>query len=252
MSSMKKLLFFAAMAALCVSSLVSCTEHHDITSYQYKIVLQSKYAAPEADINKVSNDLLNVIGTDGCFGKGNLYSPMDSKAKDGCAAVQKKYADNPKSLSSVYMRFSLKKVTLTPGVTTSIDGEEIGSYEFGDALVHPYAFYEYSSSIEEATKKLQGMKDKMDPEIYKECGQTLIGLRTQFNKVFDAIWNSPYLQSDENDQIIKDKCDEIWAMYADHKNAVSFYVSAHRTGLLDDKNVVELWRKTFEPNVNVQ
>ena len=250
---MKKLLFFAAMAALCVSSLVSCTEHHDITSYQYRIVLELKYASPDADVQKVSNDLIAVIGSDGCFGKGNLYSPMDSQAKDGCAAVQKKYADNPNSLTSVYMRFSLRKVTITPGVTTSIDGDEIGSYEFGDALVHPYAFYTYSTSIQEATITLQGMKENMDAEVYKECGQTLLGLKTQFSKYFDDpdIAYYPYLQSDENDKIIKDKCDELWAKYADHKNAVSFYISAGRVGLLD-KKVVELWRKTFEPNVNVQ
>ena len=242
---MKNTILFAVSAAVLALSMVSCkSDPVYLKSYFYEVKLSVNYGTSD-EVNKVLADLNAVVGDDGSNMRSTISAPIDEKMKSGCAAVQQKYATG---LNSVYFSFILQRITLdaTPNTANIID--ELALYEFGDALQHPYAFYDYSSDIEDAKTKWRGLKDTLSEDDYKACGKTLIAVETAFKNKFSEFNMSPYFVSDDNDNAIKGLGDDFYAEYSVKKNAVDYTYVISRTDLRSGE-VTKLWEKTFKANL---
>ena len=239
---MKKTILFFALAAVCV---LSCTPVHlYYQSYSYEAKLGYSYGTKD-DIQLITSKLNDVIGPDATYEKG-LRSPVDDKMKAGFAAVEKEYAGK---LTSVYFTFTLVKTTIN--TDPSLDSrviEELGTYQFGDAVQHPYAFYIYSSDHSDAMAKLRAMKDQLSAEDYKTYGKTLAGIENAFKTQFDEVKYSPYFVSDDNDAVAKKWGDDIYTEYSAQKNAVETTYTISRRDLITAEEVI-LWQKTLPVNL---
>lgn len=243
---MKKTILLAVSAVVLALSMVSCkSDPIYLKSYYYEVRLSVNYGT-SADVNKVLADLNAVVGDDGSNMRSTISAPADEKMKSGCAAVQQKYATG---LTSVYFSFILQRITLdsNPNAASQRIIDELALYEFGDALQHPYAFYDYSSDIETAKATWRSMKDQLSEEDYKECGKTLLGVETAFKNKFSEFNMSPYFVSDDNDNAIKGLGDDFYAEYSVKKNVVDYTYVISRTNLLSGE-VTKLWEKTFKAN----
>ena len=243
---MKKTILLAASAVIMALSLVSCkSDPIYLKSYFYEVKLTVAYGTNE-DINKIQSELNAVVGDNGSSIRSTLSSPVDDKMKSGCAAIQQKYAGK---LNSVYFTFILRRITLDSDPKAAYEKtiDELALYEFGDALQHPYAFYDYTSNTKDALATLKTMKDNMPEEDYKACGQTLYGVETAFKNEFSKFNLSPYFVSDENDNAVKKLGDDFFAEYSAKKNAVEYKFVIYRTDLRSAE-VTKLWEKTFPAN----
>ena len=239
---MKKAILFFALAAVCA---LSCTPVHlYYTTYSYEAKLGYGYGT-EDDIQLITSKLNDVIGPDATFEKG-LRSPADDKMKAGFAAVEKEYAGK---LKSVYFTFTLVKTTVNsdPSKDSRVI-ENLGIYQFGDAVQHPYAFYTYSSDHSDAMAKLKAMKDQLSAEDYKTYGHTLASLENAFKKQFEEVKYSPYFVSDSNDAVAKKWGDDFYTEYSAQKSAVETTYTISRKDLITEE-VVVLWQKTFPVNL---
>lgn len=244
---MKKTILLVVSAVVLAMSMVSCkSDPVYLKSYYYEVRLSVNYGT-SADVNKVLADLNAVVGDDGSNMRSTISAPADEKMKSGCAAVQQKYATG---LTSVYFSFILQRITLdsNPNAASQRIIDELAIYEFGDALQHPYAFYDYSSDIETAKATWRSMKDQLSEEDYKECGKTLLGVETAFKNKFSEFNMSPYFVSDDNDNAIKGLGDDFYAEYSVKKNVVDYTYVISRTDLLSGE-VTKLWEKTFKANL---
>lgn len=227
-------------AGLC--ALLSCQPVHIYkTTYMYEVKLVTEYGVKE-DVTSISNQL-NAAVNPGTI----LSSPDDERIKQACSDIQKRYQENkPKS---VYFKFLINKKTLDPSPDGAYVTEELATYEFGDALIHPYAFYRYGSDILDARENIRPLRETMDSELYKECGQTLYAVETAFSNLFSPFQNLPYLVSEENDEKIKKAVDEIYDDITTMKNAVIFtYIIARYD--IRTLEPTELWKKAFPINLD--
>ncbi len=243
---MKKTILLAASAVIMALTLVSCkNDPIYLKGYYYEAKLSVFYGTKE-DLNKVQTELNAVVGDNGSGVRSTLSSPVDEKMKSGCAAIQQKYAGK---LNRVYFSFILQRITLdsNPNAAQQKTIDELALYEFGDALQHSYAFYDYTSNTKDALATLKTMKDNMPEEDYKACGQTLYGVETAFKNEFSKFNLSPYFVSDENDNAIKKLGDDFFAEYSAKKNAVEYKFIIYRTDLRSAE-VTKLWEKTFPVN----
>lgn len=244
---MKKTILFFALAAVGALSLLSCQSSHQyFKSYSYEAVLGVSYGTSD-DIKKVRDDLNAVIGPDATLEKG-LYSPADDKMKSGFESVKQKYAG--KLEKSAYFTFKLVKTTIdtTPDAPTKVQ-EELGVYEFGNALQHPYAFYNYASTHKEAMDALRAMKDKLSDEDYQTSGKTLANIENEFKTSFSEYNTHPWLVSDANDEFIKKLGKDIFEKYAENKTAVDYTYEVGRIDLFDSTKATILWKETFKANI---
>lgn len=245
---MKKAFILAAGTLLCALSLVSCKSNPVYKKgYLYEVVLNVNYGKAE-DVNKVGQELKAVVGDDGSPVRAVLNAPADDKMKNGCAAIQQKYAAG--GLNSVYFSFILRKTTTDPDPASAHPKvvEDLAEYAFGDALKNAYAFYSYGSDVEDAKTKLKEMKSQLSDDDYKACGQTLIGVETAFKNLFQPFMYDPYFVSADNDNAIKTAADKLYTEYTAKKNAVIFTYVIGRKDLLSGETV-ELWKKAFPVNL---
>lgn len=242
---MKKKILFFALAAVCAALFSSCTPIKQyFKSYSYEAKLIVNYGT-DADIQKVSDELKAVIG-DATLEKG-LSSPADDRMKSGFEAVEKKYSG--KLEKSAYFTFKLIKTTIDPAPDTPAKvEEELGEYKFGNALQHPYAFYNYTSDHADAVARLKAKKGTIAEEDYTACGQTLFSIEDKFKTGLADYNTHPWLVSNENDDYIKKLAEDIAAEFAESKTAVDFTYAVGRVDMFT-KEATILWQKTFKANL---
>ena len=244
---MKKVLILAA-AALCALGLSSCQNQETTTyhkGYFYEVSLNVNYGTTD-DINLVASELKAVVGDNGSSVRATMSSPADAQMKAGCEAVQKKYKDSGE-LESVYFTFVLSKITLDPDPNgTPRVVEQLAEYAFGAALKDNYAFYSYSSDVEDAKATLRSQKDQLG-ENYAAYMQTLYGIETAFYNKFKSFMYVPFPVSEENDGLAKKAGDDLYAEHSVKQNAVAFTYIVYRKDFVSGQTT-ELKHWTYAPS----
>ena len=241
---MKTNLTLLSAIAAGIMCLVSCQpEMHYYTTYMYEAKLTVNYGTTE-DVNRVGEQLKSALNNGRV-----LFSPADETIKESCAAIQKQYQEG--KVNSVYFKYVIYKHTQNSASDQSPQVEELAAYEFGEALNKPYAFYVYVSDITDARARLREFRGKIDDELYKECGQLLLGIETAFSKLFEPFSGLPYEVTDDNDKKIKEAADDLFDEYSSRKNGVIFtYIVARKD--VRTLEATELWKKAFPINVSLE
>ena len=261
---MKKFMMTLAAVLCCAMTttvFTSCNseEEHPVTySYEVKMVNAIRYFPNEA--NQLQTAFNSAVGTNGTvysYHKSN----QDSKMKSACDAVKKQCTD----IKSVYMKFDL--IRIASAVGSEDVSTVIASYEFGQALTKPYVYYSVVSNRDEAYAALEAKKATLDEETYQASLKTLRALvgkysvtttatgekkteivlsafENEFREDFQKAWQD----NETSTQNLITRCDNIANAHIDDVLAVDVVVTVVKTGVLN-KQVAEVWKKTFPANV---
>ena len=247
-------MMIAAVAALL--PLVSCQEKETtyLKGYAYEIEYEAYQSwATSADANAIFADLCAAVNYNPNGANAYDRTPSDAAKKAACKAVQEKYAN----VGSVYVLFTLYKITADANPDVADTKEAIAQYAFGDALKHEYVLWSYDSNYAEAYNAFKEMKDQLGEDLYKECGQSYLAIKQAFIDFFDtakpgytAITAGPWLDSEQNTTAVVNSCEKIYTDNASRKLPVSLSYKVKKTAYLDPSKKTVVWEKTFAANMD--
>ena len=145
-------MMIAAVAALL--PLVSCQEKETtyLKGYAYEIEYEAYQSwATSADANAIFADLCAAVNYNPNGANAYDRTPSDAAKKAACKAVQEKYAN----VGSVYVLFTLYKITADANPDVADTKEAIEQYAFGDALKHDYVVFQLFLQLHRGLQCLQ-------------------------------------------------------------------------------------------------
>ena len=276
---MKKIMMTLAAVLCCAMTttvFTACEEEKSYsTTYGYEVVQEkdvtelfgSKYYLTD-EASTVQAAFNSAIGTNGSYYDMHDHN-KDAEMKSACAAVQQRYANN---LESIYMKFSLIRITGSADPAIGNKKEVIATYEFGKALTTSYVIYSVETNSNEALAALEAKKSELGDSLYKECKSSLIYLlgsvRTSSSTsgsssssatvIRSSVYQSrlskenilsyPKVDSEKNNQNVCDWCELITSDLEPLTLAVDATVVVMKTGLLNNEKK-GVWAKTFKPNI---
>lgn len=257
----KFILSTAIMCCAAVLLLFSCKKD-EVTyqkgyTYEVEMDILASVGYTSSEAQSIMDAFNQAIGYDGTMYR--TYSSLkDDEMKSACDAVRQRFSD----LNSVYLVYTLIRITDDPTPGAERSTEVLATYKFGRALTTPYVKYSFSSNEDEAYAALESMRESLGDNyttvlrnlrvLVGRHISTSIGSSTSpstFETTLSDVIGHPFEENDTDEAYLRSVCDSIADAHSGDMMAVEAVVTLSKTGLLNGQKT-DIWTRTFPGNLD--
>ena len=257
--------FILSTVIMCCAAAVllsSCKKNDEVIyqkGYTYEVEMDmSSVGYTSSEAQSIMDAFNQAIGYDGTM-YTSYSSPKDNEMKSACDAVSQRFRD----LNSVYLVYTLYRITYDPTPGAEMITETVATYKFGRALTTPYVKYSFSSNEEDAYAALEAMRESLGDNyaaarrnLYVLAGRhssTSSGFHETQSSVFEEtlrnVIGHPFEENANDETYLRSVCDSIADVHSSDMMAVEVVVTLSKTGLLNGQKS-DIWTRTFPVNLD--